>query len=334
MVGRDLSLFHPEVLDTSTHVPLFAMARSASTLAEDEAAVYDRQLRVWGVETQKRLSLAQVLVDGRLGGMGAEVAKNLVLAGVGSLHVTRRALDPPQVSVEHFLDGESGAVDTLKDINPLVDVRLVEDDAAKAVEQYHLVLLVGGDASQWKATNDACREKNVKFLAAEGRSNCGLFFADLLAHEFKTERKKTDEDKAEEATSGIDSSKVHFKSFSDALNVPLSSFGRRTPPIFHLYRLVAQFEVEQNRRVNEEDYEKLRQLRDRLCSDEGPVKAQLCDEMVEDYLATSQEFAPINAIVGGVLAQEALKAISGKGEPLNNFFFYELDTGEGRVVKA
>lgn len=314
--------------------PEFAMAQESTTLAEDEAAIYDRQLRIWGVETQKRLSSSRVLLDGHIGSLGSEVAKNLVLAGVGSLHVTRRALDHAQPSTQSFLHGESELVDTLKAINPLVDVRLVGDDATQTLEHYHVVLLVGMDASQWETMNEACRCKNVKFLAALGRSNCGLFFTDLLTHEFKTERKTTAEVKEEGTTKGIESSKMHFKSFARALSVPLVSFGRRTPLVFYVYRLVAQFEVERKRKVRIEDYEELRHLRDSICSNESTLATKLPDENIKDYLLTSEEFAPINAVVGGVLAQEALKAISGKGEPLNNFFFYDLDTGEGRVVTA
>lgn len=310
------------------------MAQETTTLAEDEAAVYDRQLRVWGVETQKRLSSSRVLLDGQFGSLAAEVAKNLVLAGVGSLHVARRALDHAQPSMQSFLHGESDVVDTLKAINPLVDVRLIEGDATENLEQYHVALLVGRDASQWETMNEACRSMNVKFLAAQGMSNCGLFFSDLLTHEFKTERKTTAEVKEEETAKGIESSKLHFKSFAKALSVPLSSFGRKTPPVFYVYNLVAQFEIKRKRKVRIEDYEELRHLRDSICTNNKILATKLPDEKIEDYLLASEEFAPINAVVGGVLAQEALKAISGKGEPLNNFFFYELDSGEGRVVAA
>jgi len=80
-------------------------------ITEDEAAVYDRQIRVWGIEAQKRsefsfsalfpsiasfalfahtfgilldhsLRASKVLVVG-LGSFGAELCKNIVLAGIG-----------------------------------------------------------------------------------------------------------------------------------------------------------------------------------------------------------------------------------------------------------
>ena len=53
-------------------------------LSEEQAAVYDRQLRVWGVEAQRRLGASRILVAG-LTGLAAEACKNVALAGVGAL---------------------------------------------------------------------------------------------------------------------------------------------------------------------------------------------------------------------------------------------------------
>ena len=52
--------------------------------SEEQAAVYDRQLRVWGVEAQRRLGASRILVAG-LTGLAAEACKNVALAGVGAL---------------------------------------------------------------------------------------------------------------------------------------------------------------------------------------------------------------------------------------------------------
>lgn len=45
------------------------------------------------------------------------------------------------------------------------------------------------------------------------------------------------------------------------------------------------------------------------------------------------EMAPVNAIVGAVLANETLKAVSRKGEPANNFFFYDVGSGVGKIER-
>jgi len=55
-------------------------------LSADEIALYDRQLRLWGIEAQNRMRRANVLLI-TMKALGNEIAKNLVLAGIGSLTV-------------------------------------------------------------------------------------------------------------------------------------------------------------------------------------------------------------------------------------------------------
>ena len=45
-----------------------------------EAQVYDRQIRLWGLEAQKRMQASKILISG-MRALNAEVCKNLVLAG-------------------------------------------------------------------------------------------------------------------------------------------------------------------------------------------------------------------------------------------------------------
>jgi ubiquitin-like 1-activating enzyme E1 A len=61
-------------------------ASATDGLSADEIALYDRQLRLWGVEAQNRMRKAHVLLI-TLRALGNEVAKNLVLAGIGALTV-------------------------------------------------------------------------------------------------------------------------------------------------------------------------------------------------------------------------------------------------------
>ena len=56
-------------------------------------------------------------------------------------------------------------------------------------------------------------------------------------------------------------------------------------------------------------------------------------DTLEAYLSSSEELAPVNAIVGGVLANEVLKAVSKKGEPFDNLFLYSMADGGGVIEK-
>ena len=80
----------------------------ATELTAFEAEVYDRQIRLWGVDAQHRIRSSRVLVSG-LGALGAEVAKNLVLAGVSVTLQDDVSVTPADVGVQFLLrDAHAG----------------------------------------------------------------------------------------------------------------------------------------------------------------------------------------------------------------------------------
>src|SRR4051812_7224863 len=73
-------------------------------ISEEEAAIYDRQIRLWGLDAQKRMRNARVLLSS-LGGILTEVCKNLVLAGVGSITIyDDAAVTPRDLGAQFFLE--------------------------------------------------------------------------------------------------------------------------------------------------------------------------------------------------------------------------------------
>lgn len=59
----------------------------------------------------------------------------------------------------------------------------------------------------------------------------------------------------------------------------------------------------------------------------GRIRLQVLEELVTG----EAELPPLNAVLGGVLANEILKVISHKGEPVNNFFFFSLMDNVGQI---
>lgn len=99
---------------------------AVANLTADEAEQYDRQIRLWGLEAQKRYELcminlfktrdffcfprlrsSSVLVIG-MRGLGAEVCKNLVLAGIRALTVLDSAPLGPEDVAGRFLTQTEG----------------------------------------------------------------------------------------------------------------------------------------------------------------------------------------------------------------------------------
>ena len=87
-------------------------------LSADEIALYDRQLRLWGIEAQNRMRKANVLLI-TMKALGNEIAKNLVLAGIGSLTV----MDSDVVS-ERDIESEFLAVEEDIGKNVLVHITI------------------------------------------------------------------------------------------------------------------------------------------------------------------------------------------------------------------
>jgi len=69
----------------------------------------------------------------------------------------------------------------------------------------------------------------------------------------------------------------------------------------------------------ETDLAKLKNVRDETLGKLSVPVTKIPDEMLGLLFA---ELSPVCAIVGGVLAQEVIKAISNKDAPHNNYFFY------------
>ncbi|KRY42030.1 SUMO-activating enzyme subunit 1 [Trichinella spiralis] len=59
-------------------------AEKPKSLTEDDAKVYDRQMRLWGVNGQKKIREFSVILCG-VNDIGAEMAKNLILSGIKQL---------------------------------------------------------------------------------------------------------------------------------------------------------------------------------------------------------------------------------------------------------
>lgn len=59
---------------------------ASNAISAEEIALYDRQIRLWGVQAQENLRKANVLLIS-MKALANEVAKNLVLAGIRSLTI-------------------------------------------------------------------------------------------------------------------------------------------------------------------------------------------------------------------------------------------------------
>lgn len=210
-VAEDLNGYAP-VADSSSYpnvpVPLngvqngmFAMAPQ-QTISADEIALYDRQIRLWGMQVQEKLRSANVLLIG-MKGLGAEIAKNLVLAGIGILTILdHETVTEEDLGTQFFLtDAQIGqnraaaALPELQKLNPRVEIYTDPNPVVMKDPEYFQsfdIVIATGLMKEIIATiNLACRTFGRKFYAADTHGMYGYIFADLLVHQFMVEKPRS-----------------------------------------------------------------------------------------------------------------------------------------------
>ncbi|KAF4619394.1 hypothetical protein D9613_005526 [Agrocybe pediades] len=167
----------------------------ANQMDIDEAAIdeglYSRQLYVLGHEAMKRMAASNVLIVG-MQGLGVEIAKNIVLAGVKSVTI----YDPEPVTVQDlstqfFLRAEdvgkpraAATLPRLAELNTYVPVRDLggkqgEGITPDLVKGFHVVVLCNASYNKQLEINDWTHENGVLFIAAETRGLFGSAFNDF-----------------------------------------------------------------------------------------------------------------------------------------------------------
>jgi len=313
-------------------------------LSEAENELYDRQIRLWGIESQKRLRSAKILISG-LNGIGAEITKNIILSGVNMVKLH----DDKPVTEEDFCSqflvsrkslGRNRAeesVERAKSLNPMVeistDIEALEHKDESFFKTFDVVIILGASNKEILRINQICRKNNVKFFTGDVWGMFGYGFTDLQEHEFiedimkhKIVSQAEGKIKTELVTTTLQR-KVSFPPFSKVLEMDLPSQPsnqlKRGSPSIMLLRVLQTFR---------EKYKRDPQYQSRVY--DIKLLQNLSHEIFNDINIPESYFelifgqiSPVSAIVGGILAQEIIKAVTKKEAPnLNVFLFDPLKT--------
>lgn len=337
-------------------------------ITEDEASLYDRQIRLWGLDAQRRLRAANVLLIG-MRGLGAEVAKNIVLAGIKSLTLLDPTVAEDDDKASQFLipiedigkNRAEASLDRTQALNPMVVVRAdtssIQDKDDDFITSFDIVCATGCGLTTLKRLDKVCREAGTKFFLGDVFGYYGFMFADLGTHEYAEEVKKVKRNKEvsssgdKESSEGEPSPKkakteepetvtmkktMSFPTFEAALGASFDSSSaegkkrlKQTPNTFFITKAFLEFVDKQKRCPSssalEGDTELLNNLRKQVIESTGINDSKFAEDFSEYCFG---QLSPVCAIVGGILGQEIIKAVSHKDAPHNNFFFYNgLDDG-------
>ncbi|EJT81958.1 hypothetical protein GGTG_01932 [Gaeumannomyces tritici R3-111a-1] len=191
----------PVVMPEANGVGLAAQQPQNNGISEDEIALYDRQIRLWGMQAQEKIRSANVLLI-TMKALANEIAKNLVLAGINSLTI----LDPEPVTAADFgaqflLDEDEARVGmnraeaasvNLRKLNPRVNVVVDTDHICSKgpsfFAAFNVVVATDLGPQNMVLVNTATRLNNRPFYAAATHGLYGYIFADLIEHDFVVER--------------------------------------------------------------------------------------------------------------------------------------------------
>ncbi|KAG8214649.1 hypothetical protein J3R82DRAFT_9727 [Butyriboletus roseoflavus] len=322
-------------------------------ITEDEAAVYDRQIRLWGLEAQQRMRNATILIV-RLRGTATEAIKNIVLAGIGKLVI----VDTDKVSEEDlgtgffFRDDDVGkkkvdaAKPRIESLNPLVTIQALSHDVLQEresldtlVRSVDLVCVTDWDREGLIRMNEVCRRFGKPFYAGGTFGLMGYIFCDLLKHDYISPDRSAPSDAPRNMKASAVYSPLHM-----ALRHQWSSLTRRqtkelNPAVVHAILAMWEYQYAHFEKLPEsvEEAPQLLSIANSLLETSGVNKLVL-DTMPRELIETlstaaSHEFSPVCAVVGGMLAQDILKALAAREAPIANFFVFDGTSGSGTVCR-
>ncbi|XP_043374322.1 ubiquitin-like modifier-activating enzyme 7 isoform X8 [Dermochelys coriacea] len=161
--------------------------RCSNRLGEIDEGLYSRQLYVLGHEAMQRLAKTSVLVSG-MKGLGVEIAKNIILAGVKS--VTVHDLGNAQwsdLSSQFFLSesdvGRNRAVASqqhLAELNSYVSVTAYTRELSESfLAAFQVVVLSNSPLEEQLCVSDICHARSIRFVLADTKGLAGQLFCDF-----------------------------------------------------------------------------------------------------------------------------------------------------------
>ncbi|XP_066961014.1 ubiquitin-like modifier-activating enzyme 1 isoform X2 [Macrobrachium rosenbergii] len=162
------------------------MAANGSGQDIDES-LYSRQLYVLGHDAMRRMASSDVLISG-LGGLGVEVAKNVILGGVKSvtLHDVKETI-MEDLSRQYFLTNEdigknrvTACSERLAELNTYVPITpatgpLTED----FLKKFRVVVLTDSTLEEQLRVSSFCHANDIAFIVATTKGLFGQIFCDF-----------------------------------------------------------------------------------------------------------------------------------------------------------
>ncbi|KAL8754789.1 MAG: hypothetical protein Q9199_004089 [Rusavskia elegans] len=340
-------------------------------ISADEIALYDRQIRLWGVKAQEKLRSANILLIG-MKALANEIAKNLVLAGIGSLTILDDQLVTEDDLGSQFFISElhvglnraAAAISQVRTLNPRVALHADTDNILLKppdfFAMFDMIIATDLDLAPLKIINSACRFVNKPFYAAGSHGFYGFIFADLISHDYVIERERSNvptQLKAETVTRTVVASNtktengkqvemvtkrelyspINLANTSPLRPEQISSWRRKlqVPPLLTCLRALWEFQSLAGRSIptgSREDLEIFTTLATEKHKELQLPAETLRSEFLRSFLQNvGSEIAPVTAFLGGQLAQDVINVLGQREQPIQNFLLFDSDDSKGPV---
>ncbi|KAG2690944.1 hypothetical protein I3760_09G214400 [Carya illinoinensis] len=346
------------IANTEDHI----MALGNGNSIDIDEDLHSRQLAVYGRETMRRLFASNVLISG-MQGLGAEIAKNLVLAGVKSVTLHDEGAVELWDLSGNFIFSEYdvgknralASIQKLQELNNSVVISTLTTELTKEqLSDFQVVVFT--DISLEKAIefDDYCHNHQppISFIKSEdgdlvafSEVNGMTELNDGKPRKIKNVRPYSfaiEEDTAKYSAyvkggivTQVKQPKVlKFKPLREALKDPgdflLSDFSKfDRPPLLHLaFQALDKFQSEFGHfpvAGSEDDAQKFISSVTSMNDALSDGRLEAIDQILLRHFASGARAVlnPMAAMFGGIVGQEVVKACSGKFHPLFQFFYFE-----------
>ena len=362
-----------------------------------DSNLYSRQLYVFGKEAMDKITKSSILLSG-LDGLGTEIAKCIVLGGVKKLYIHDNSVikNIDLASGYYFTDKDIGhnkaktVIHKLKELNPYVDIILIEDNIHNYYQNIELVIIANYDNFNFTdimQINGDIHKLNKKFICCSTMGLFGQIFCD-----FNENFLVIDTD-GEDPKSGIiikieyininnniiiETASDHNLCSEETIKIksPIGEYIIVVNKILNAKKIIInnneyiQKLINNTYNITETTFEQIKDTKEinfksiteciteciAECISNQPEDkissfdaynfdhTKFCHELFLSYhklyelknLTEKQEiikdkfyktvqgkFCPIQSIIGSIVAQEAMKAITGKFTPINQWLYFD-----------
>ena len=222
------------------------------------------------------------------------------------------------------------------ELNPLLEECEINENSIEEVQdeyfaKFDIIIASHIGINQALRIAAAATTSGGKFYLVDTFGLCGCAAMDLgKNHEFRIEQGKKLSDVTKLST---------YTSLKEMMNMKLDEatgrFDKKPPKIWATYRSFLAYEAEEGKFPSTETAnnfaEKTMKWLD-SCDNDIVGKTYLGSESDLKHLSSlaSAEVSPVCAVLGGMVGNEVIKAISGKGEPANNILMFDGSDGSCR----